>query len=190
MQLHFFINVLDLIDCWLLLKKTQREIDFNSLFFKKDLRDKSIFNIFKKYKIDCVIHFAGLKSIDESIKRPLLYWDNNVKGSICLFNIMEKFNCRNIAFSSSATIYGNPKEKFFSEDTTIQPMNPYGYTKLTIEKILKDIFISSNKEWKIANLRYFNPIGAHPSGLIGESFTSKSDNLFPHICMVATGAKK
>ena len=109
----------------------------------------------------------------------------NVFGSINLFKAMQLYDCKIIVFSSSATIYGNPKEKFFREDTTINPLNPYGYTKLTIEKILQDIFISSNKEWKIANLRYFNPIGAHESGLIGENPLNIPNNLFPYICRVA-----
>ena len=154
-------------------------------FIKGDIRNYEILKkifidaIHKKKPISGVIHFAGLKAVEESVKNPLLYWENNVFGSINLFKAMKLYDCNIIVFSSSATIYGNPKEKFFREDTTIQPMNPYGYTKLTIEKILKDIFISSNKEWKIANLRYFNPIGAHESGLIGENPLNIPNNLFP-----------
>ena len=160
-------------------------------FIKGDIRNyellKKIFidAIHKKKPISAVIHFAGLKAVEESVKNPLLYWENNVFGSINLFKVMQLYDCKIIVFSSSATIYGNPKEKFFREDTTIKPLNPYGYTKLTIEKILKDIFISSNKEWKIANLRYFNPIGAHESGLIGENPLNIPNNLFPYICRVA-----
>jgi len=160
-------------------------------FIKGDIRNyellKKIFidAINKNKPISAVIHFAGLKAVEESVKNPLLYWDNNVYGSINLFKAMQSYDCKIIVFSSSATIYGNSKEKFSREDAAIQPMNPYGYTKLTIENILKDIFISSNNGWKIANLRYFNPVGAHESGLIGENPLNIPNNLFPYICRVA-----
>ena len=160
-------------------------------FIKGDIRNyellKKIFidAINKNRPISAVIHFAGLKAVEESVKNPLLYWDNNVYGSINLFKAMQSYDCKIIVFSSSATIYGNSKEKFSREDAAIQPMNPYGYTKLTIENILKDIFISSNNGWKIANLRYFNPVGAHESGLIGENPLNIPNNLFPYICRVA-----
>lgn len=160
-------------------------------FYKGDIRDSSFLNkVFLKSlrennPIEAVIHFAGLKSIDESIKRPLLYWDNNVKGSICLFNIMEKFNCRNIVFSSSATIYGIPKSIPIDETFEINPINPYGQTKAAIENILKGLHSSNPKEWRIINLRYFNPIGAHESGVLGERPLKNDKNLFPILCKVA-----
>ena len=160
-------------------------------FYKGDIRDESFLNkvflesIRENKPIEAVIHFAGLKSVDESIKRPLLYWDNNVNGSICLFNIMEKFNCRNIVFSSSATIYGNPKSIPIDESFEIKPINPYGETKAAIENILKDLYRSNPTEWRIINLRYFNPIGAHESGVLGERPLKNEKNLFPILCKVA-----
>ena len=134
-----------------------------------------------------VIHFAGLKSVEESIKNPLLYWDVNVKGSISLFRVMELFNCNLIVFSSSATVYGNAKTIPIQETSYINPTNTYGHTKITTEYILQDIFISSKNKWKICNLRYFNPIGAHSSGLIGENPFTYPNNLFPIICGVVQG---
>ncbi len=160
-------------------------------FIKGDLRDyellKKIFSdaYANNKTINGVIHFAGLKAVEESLKKPLMYWDNNVFGSINLFKVMDYFDCRTIVFSSSATIYGSATQKKINEDSSIIPVNPYGYTKFTIERILNDIFNSSNKSWKIANLRYFNPIGAHESGLIGEDPKNIPNNLFPYICRVA-----
>ena len=167
-------------------------------FFKGDIRDKSLLcNIFseairKKAPIEAVIHFAGLKSIEKSIKEPLLYWENNVVGSIVLFKEMEKFGCTKIVFSSSASIYSGKELKEgektlnLSEESDINPNNPYGQTKLAIEEILKNIYNSSKTKWGIINLRYFNPIGAHPSGLIGDNPPQVPDNLFPYICNVAS----
>ena len=175
-----------------------QDIDFESklTFFCGDIRDRrllrSIFSnaIDRGNPIDAVIHFAGLKSVSESICIPLSYWEVNVGGTISLIKVMEEFSCKTLVFSSSASIYNFSGMKLLNENDLIKPNSPYGQTKEVVERILFSIYESSNSNWKIANLRYFNPIGAHPSGLIGESFTSKSDNLFPHICMVATGAKK
>ena len=158
---------------------------------KGDLRNYELLNkIFSDSNdnnkpIKGVIHFAGLKAVEESFKKPLLYWDNNVFGSINLFKVMELFSCKIIVFSSSATIYGNASGMKIKEESIINPLNPYGYTKFTIERILNDIFNSSDKSWKIANLRYFNPIGAHESGLIGEDPINIPNNLFPYLCKVA-----
>ena len=175
-----------------------QEIDFESKlrFFRGDIRDtkllKYIFSdsIEKGSPIDAVIHFAGLKSVFESTLVPLSYWEANVGGTISLLQVMKEFNCQTIVFSSSASIYNFSGIKFLNENDLIKPNSPYGQTKEVVEKILFSLYESSKSDWKIANLRYFNPIGAHPSGFIGENITSNSDNLFPHICMVATGEKK
>lgn len=136
--------------------------------------------------IDSVLHFAGLKSVSESLKNPILYWDVNVGGSINLLKVMNKNNCRTIIFSSSATIYGQKVRERITESCEIKPINPYGVTKMTIEKLMNDCFSESNSKWRIANLRYFNPIGAHSSGFIGENPKGKPDNLFPFIIKVAS----
>ena len=156
-----------------------------------DIRDKNLLeNIFseakfKKEDFSGVIHFAGLKAVEQSIKYPLEYWDNNVYGSINLLKIMDKYNCKTIVFSSSATVYEKTiNNTNLDENSKLKPHNPYGETKLAIEKILSDIFKSSSK-WRIANLRYFNPIGAHSSGLIGENPIGMPNNIFPIITRVA-----
>ncbi len=164
------------------------------LFFKGDIRNKSFLDeiFFKLQKennpIRGVIHFAGLKAVSESLSKPLLYWENNVYGSICLFDVMKKYDCKNIVFSSSASIYRNNLLKPIFEESEIKPCSPYGQTKLAIENILEGIFKTSNDSWSIVNLRYFNPIGAHESGLIGENPINKPNNLFPIICRVADGS--
>ena len=137
--------------------------------------------------IEGVIHLAGLKSVEESIKKPLVYWENNVFGTMNLLKIMKKFDCKTIVFSSSATIYGVVSSDPIDEKCIINPNNPYGQTKASIEFMLKGIFESSKDKWRIANLRYFNPIGAHESGLIGENPSDVPNNLFPIICNVAQG---
>ena len=138
--------------------------------------------------IEGVIHFAGLKSVLGSIENPSLYWDVNFDGSKNLFNIMEKFSCKTIVFSSSATIYKVNDYKLINEKHEINPTNPYGETKAAVEELLKKKYLENPKDWKIINLRYFNPIGAHVSGNIGEAPKGMPDNLFPYICKVA--AKK
>ena len=127
------------------------------------------------------IHFAGLKAVAESVANPFLYWENNVIGSFNLINTMEKYNCKTIVFSSSATVYGASSRKLLNESSKIHPINPYGSTKLTVETLLNDLSKSSKKDWKIAILRYFNPIGAHYSGLLGENPLQKPNNIFPII---------
>ena len=172
--------------------------DFSSKlsFVQGDIRDfnllETIFLKANKNKtpIEAVLHFAGLKSVEESVMNPILYWDNNLNGSLTLFQVMQKYNCVKIVFSSSATLYGDTTYKLIPEKAELKPCNPYGKTKLAVEELLKEIFISSGKTWKIANLRYFNPIGAHESGLIGENPLNIPNNLFPYICGVATGRFK
>ena len=165
-------------------------------FFEGDIRDaaflRSVFNeaLKKKEEIDAVIHFAGLKSVGESNHNPVLYWDVNVYGSINLFKVMEENKCRTLLFSSSATIYGDTKEIPFNESSNIKPFNTYGYTKASVEYFLKNIFDSDCNQWRVASLRYFNPVGAHPSGLIGENPKGKPENIFPYICQVAAGLRE
>ena len=138
-------------------------------------------------EIESVIHFAGLKSVYESVINPLKYWETNVRGTINLLKIMKKFSCRNIVFSSSATVYKSNEKSKLNENDFCLPVNPYGNTKLAIEKFLKDTYLSSPNEWRIACLRYFNPVGAHESGLIGEDPLGRPDNLYPLITKVAFG---
>ncbi len=142
--------------------------------------------IFKENKIDAVIHFAGYKAVGESVLKPLMYYRNNIDSTLTLLEVMEENNVRNIVFSSSATVYGNPKSLPIKEDFPLSTTNPYGTTKLFIEHILSDLYVSNN-EWNIVILRYFNPIGAHKSGLIGEDPNGIPNNLMPYIVKVATG---
>jgi len=165
-------------------------------FFEGDIRKKDFIDyVFKaalkeKKAIDGVIHFAGLKAVAESVIKPLNYWENNVLGSYNLIKIMEENNCKTIVFSSSATVYGNTSEDFLKEDFSLAPTNPYGTTKLTVEKMLNDNYQNISENWKIAILRYFNPIGAHKSGLIGENPLQKPNNIFPIIINSAYNKKK
>ena len=175
----------------------QRSLDKGKLhIYKGDIRDKNTLrNIFFQARkngktIESVMHFAGLKSIKESMINPYEYWDNNVNGSINLFNIMNENDCHKIVFSSSATIYGQKSHDNIDENSPIFPSNTYGNTKYTIEKILTDIFDRTNGKWRIANLRYFNPIGAHESGEIGENPKGIPNNIFPLITRVAAGQKE
>lgn len=159
-------------------------------FIRGDIRDKPLLdNIFAKYQISAVIHFAGLKAVGESLANPLSYYDNNVKGSIELFTSMQHANVKTLVFSSSATVYGDPEHTPIREDAPLKPMNPYGHTKLMIEEILNDLN-QADSEWKIACLRYFNPVGAHESGLIGEDPRGIPNNLMPYIAQVATGYRE
>lgn len=156
-------------------------------FYEGDVCDKEILRkIFKENKIDAVIHFAGYKAVGESVLKPLIYYRNNILSTLSLLEVMNEFNVKKIAFSSSATVYGKPKSLPIKEDFPLSTTNPYGTTKLIIEGILKDLYNSDN-EWSIAILRYFNPIGAHKSGLIGENPNGIPNNLMPYIIKVATG---
>lgn len=156
-------------------------------FIKGDLRNKEFIDfVFQRAKnedkpIEGVIHFAGLKAVAESQIYPLMYWDNNVKGSLNLIQSMKENDCKTIVFSSSATVYGESKEKLIKESSELKPINPYGTTKLVVENLLNDIVRVKSKGWRIAVLRYFNPIGAHYSGLIGENPLQKPNNIFPII---------
>ena len=156
-------------------------------FYYGDVRNRAFLeSIFEKEKIDAVIHFAGYKAVGESVNEPLKYYENNLFSTIVLCEVMKRYNCKNLVFSSSATVYGTPKKLPLSEDCDLSTTNPYGTTKLMIEHILKDLYNSDNT-WNIVILRYFNPIGAHPSGLIGEEPNGIPNNLMPYIVKVANG---
>ncbi len=174
-----------------------KELNDKLVLIKGDIRDTNLLSkIFKdstrNHKpIEAVIHFAGLKSVKESILNPLIYWDVNVSGSLNLLKVMEEHKCFTLIFSSSATIYGLPKNLPILENAEIKPFNIYGETKATVEKILIDIANNNKSQnWRIATLRYFNPVGAHPSGLIGEYPLGEPNNLFPYICQVGIGKIK
>ena len=159
----------------------------NPIFYEKDLRDETALDdIFTKHEIDAVIHFAGLKAVGESVAIPLTYYENNIGSTLSLCKIMAKHNVKKLVFSSSATVYGNPKTVPIQEDFPLSCTNPYGRTKLMIEEILRDLSIS-DPEWDIALLRYFNPVGAHKSGEIGEDPKGIPNNLMPYISQVAIG---
>ena len=159
-------------------------------FYEADLLDrKAVENIFEQNKIDAVIHFAGLKAVGESVAKPMEYYYNNIGSTLVLTQTMAKYGCKKIVFSSSATVYGDPKAVPITEDFPLHTTNPYGSTKLMIENILQDIYVSDN-EWSIVLLRYFNPIGAHKSGLIGESPNGIPNNLVPYIAQVAVGIRE
>ena len=156
-------------------------------YYIDDILDKNALRkIFSENEIEAVIHFAGLKAVGESVSIPLEYYHNNINGTLALIDIMKEFNCKNLVFSSSATVYGDSEIIPIPEDAPLSATNPYGRTKLFIEYILKDLYKSDN-EWNIAILRYFNPIGAHSSGLIGEDPNGVPNNLMPFITQVAVG---
>ena len=156
-------------------------------FYEEDLlNEKAIDAIFEKENIDSVIHFAALKAVGESCQIPLRYFDNNLTGTLNLLKVMEKHGVKSIVFSSSATVYGKPESVPIREDFPLSVSNPYGRTKLIIEDMLRDIYKSDN-EWDIALLRYFNPIGAHESGMIGENPHGIPNNLLPYVAKVAAG---
>lgn len=155
-------------------------------FYETDVCDKkSLKKIFKENEIGAVIHFAGYKAVGESVEKPLMYYRNNIDSTLTLLEVMNEFGVKKIAFSSSATVYGKPESLPIKEDSKLTTTNPYGSTKLMIENILRDLYKSDN-EWSIAILRYFNPIGAHTSGLIGENPNGIPNNLMPYIIKVAT----
>ncbi|MEH7022082.1 UDP-glucose 4-epimerase GalE [Priestia megaterium] len=159
-------------------------------FYQADLLDKTALEkIFSENNIDAVIHFAGLKAVNESIEIPLHYYHNNVTGTLILCEIMKKYNIKKLIFSSSANVYGRPKYVPVTEDSPLGPINPYGRTKLIIEEILNDLYISDHN-WSISLLRYFNPIGAHESGKIGEDPNDIPNNLMPYINQVAIGKRE
>ena len=158
-------------------------------FYKIDIRDiKALDEVFGSENIDAVIHFAGLKAVGESVSIPLKYYNNNLESTLTLCETMARYAVKNIVFSSSATVYGGAAAPV-REDTPLSATNPYGYTKLMIEQILRDLYVSDNA-WNIAILRYFNPVGAHPSGMIGEDPSGIPNNLMPYIAQVAIGRLK
>lgn len=167
----------------------EKKVDFDKKFelYVGDVRDEKLMDrIFSENKIDSVVHFAGLKAVGESCKIPLEYYKNNIDSTFVLLDVMKKYDVKNLVFSSSATVYGRAKTMPIYEDFPTSATNPYGKTKLFIENILMDLF-ESDKSWNIALLRYFNPIGAHDSGLIGEDPNGIPNNLMPYISRVASG---
>jgi len=170
------------------IKRVEKIIDKKIDFVEGDIRDKNTLrDVFKKYNIDSVIHFAGLKAVGESVQKPLEYYDNNINGTIALLQVMQEFNTKKIVFSSSATVYKEQKEPTpLTEDMPLGATNPYGKTKLFIEEILRDVSISDD-DFKMVILRYFNPVGAHESGMIGEDPAGVPNNLMPYIAQVAVG---
>ena len=155
-----------------------------------DIRDRATLrSLFANQKIDAVIHFAGLKAVGESVAEPLKYYDNNVSGSVVLFQEMARANVKTLVFSSSATVYGDPGVVQYTEDLPLKPVNVYGRTKLLVEDVLRDLK-HADPAWRIALLRYFNPVGAHESGLIGEDPSGIPNNLVPFIAQVAVGKRE
>jgi UDP-glucose 4-epimerase len=160
------------------------------VFANVDIRDRAALEaVFGAHQIDAVIHFAGLKAVGESVAQPLRYYDNNVNGSVMLFETMAKFGVKTLVFSSSATVYGDPASVPILEDFPLSATNPYGRSKLMVEDILRDLS-KAEPEWRIALLRYFNPVGAHESGLIGEEPNGIPNNLVPYIAQVANGQRE
>ena len=170
-------------------KRTQALAGVNFDFIEGDIRDRALLDkVFAQYDIKSVVHFAGLKAVGESVQQPLRYYDNNVNGSLVLFEAMTAANVHTIVFSSSATVYGDPHTVPIKEDFPLSTTNPYGASKLMIENILRDVHVA-NPQWRIALLRYFNPTGAHESGLIGEDPNGIPNNLMPYIAQVASGKR-
>ncbi|HZJ98349.1 MAG TPA: UDP-glucose 4-epimerase GalE [Oligella sp.] len=158
------------------------------LLIEGDIRDRALLDdVFKQHEIDAVVHFAGLKAVGESVQKPLEYYDNNVSGSVVLFEAMRDAGVKRLVFSSSATVYGDPEEIPISENCPVGvPTNPYGMSKLMVERILQDLVVAE-ADFSVALLRYFNPIGAHESGLIGENPSGIPNNLLPYVTQVAIG---
>jgi len=172
------------------LKRVEKIIGKAIKFVKGDIRDREkLQETFDTYKIDSVIHFAGLKAVGESVEKPLKYYDNNICGTVALCEVMEANNCKNIVFSSSATVYGDPHTTPIKEDFPLSATNPYGRSKLFIEEILRDLNVADSS-WRVILLRYFNPVGAHKSGTIGEDPNGIPNNLMPFISQVAVGKRE
>lgn len=171
-----------------MLNKIRKITNKDFKFYEVDLLDReNLDKVFAENSdIESVIHFAGLKAVGESVEKPIEYYHNNITGTLILLDVMKKYNCKKIVFSSSATVYGDPATVPIREDFPLSTTNPYGSTKLMIEQILRDVYISDN-DWSIILLRYFNPIGAHESGLIGENPNGIPNNLLPYINQVACG---
>lgn len=168
-------------------KRIEKITGKNTKLYEADLLDlQATEKVFAENKIDAVIHFAGLKAVGESVTIPLRYYHNNITGTLHLCMAMEKYGCKRIVFSSSATVYGMNNQVPFTEDMPTSATNPYGYTKVMIEQILRDLVVA-DPDWSVSLLRYFNPIGAHESGLIGENPNGIPNNLLPYVAQVAVG---
>lgn len=167
--------------------RLKRIVNKELICIEGDVRDTPLVTkVLREHQIDAVIHFAGLKAVDESVQKPVEYYANNVQGTISLLEAMKSFKARTLVFSSSATVYGNPKYLPIDEAHPLSATNPYGRSKLHIEEMLADI-AASDSDWRIACLRYFNPVGSHESGLIGEKPNGIPDNLMPYLAQVASG---
>ncbi|ADI28211.1 UDP-glucose 4-epimerase GalE [Geobacillus sp. C56-T3] len=172
------------------LRRVQEIAQRDFPYYQADLLERdALESVFAKHSIEAVIHFAGLKAVGESVAVPLLYYHNNITGTLVLLDVMRQYGVKNIVFSSSATVYGMPERVPIREDFPLRPTNPYGRTKWMIEEMLRDLYVS-DPSWSIALLRYFNPIGAHPSGRIGEDPNGIPNNLMPYITQVAVGKLK
>ncbi len=169
------------------LSRVQKITGKTATFYEADIRDRAALEkIFSAHKFDAVIHFAAFKAVGESCKLPLKYYENNIGGTITLLQVMEKYAVKKIVFSSSATVYGDPERLPLDENCRLSPTNPYGSTKLMMEGIMQDVQ-KADKEWNIILLRYFNPVGSHESGLIGEDPKGIPNNLMPYVAQVASG---
>jgi len=172
------------------LKRVEKIVGKKVPFVEGDIREADdLEKAFGKYDISAVIHFAGLKAVGESVSEPLSYYDNNIHGTLVLCEVMKKHSCKKIVFSSSATVYGDPHTTPITEDFPLSATNPYGKTKLFVEEILRDVY-TSDANWSIALLRYFNPVGAHNSGTIGEDPNGIPNNLMPFIAQTAVGKRE
>uniref|UniRef100_A0A7S0CSF7 UDP-glucose 4-epimerase n=1 Tax=Amorphochlora amoebiformis TaxID=1561963 RepID=A0A7S0CSF7_9EUKA len=195
LQRGFKVTIVDNLDNSneIALQRVEKITGKKPVFVKLDICDSvGLEKFFKQSpKFDACIHFAGLKAVGESVRKPMRYYSNNLVGTLYLLNLLEKYGCPKIIFSSSATVYGDPHKLPITEDFPLQPTNPYGQTKAMIEEMLKDVAKGdSGKNWKVIILRYFNPIGAHPSGQIGEDPLGIPNNLMPYIAQVAVGRRK
>ncbi len=172
------------------LLRVQEICGVSPVFKQGDIRDRECLDqLFRAHRIDAVLHFAGLKAVGESVGQPLAYYDNNVAGSLILLAAMQQAGVCNLVFSSSATVYGDPISVPIREDFPVGPTSPYGRTKLMVEDILAD-WQAANPEWSVGRLRYFNPVGAHPSGRIGEDPQGTPNNLMPFVAQVAVGKRE
>lgn len=173
------------------LERLERITDHAPGWIEGDVRDDALLErIFQEYPIDGVIHFAALKAVGESVREPLRYYENNVAGTVTLLRAMQAANVRTLVFSSSATVYGEPASLPIREDFPLSATNPYGWTKLMMEQVLADVDHAEPGQWRIARLRYFNPVGAHESGLIGEDPQDIPNNLLPYVAQVAVGMRE
>jgi UDP-glucose 4-epimerase len=171
------------------IRRVENIVGKELILIEGDIRSREdLTKVFSMHNIDAVIHFAGLKAVGESVEQPLKYYDNNVNGSVVLSEVMAKHNCKSIIFSSSATVYGDPHTTPILENFPLSATNPYGRSKLMVEEILRDLYLSDN-EWRVVLLRYFNPVGAHESGTIGEDPNGLPNNLMPFISQTAVGKR-